>query len=104
MSDVVPINSKNILVGTWRTADGFSDVEVRVAASDDGFDVVVEDSDDGELAEVYDVRWDGHTLRFATHWPTTGRFVKYQLRAVGVDTVGVDYTYSAQEVWVRQKP
>lgn len=101
MSNVAALTAKHPLVGTWRFADPFNAVEFRIAAAPDGFEVQVVDADDETRAEVYDVVWDGEVLRLAVHWPSTGRFTKYALRALTKDSVGVDFTYSGQDTLLR---
>src|ERR1035441_1195955 len=65
------------LTGTWVNGDEYAtEVEYQVSAVGQGFTVRAVDRYDGEEAEVYDVKWDGEALSFATHWPFTGRFVK----------------------------
>ena len=91
----------DLLVGTWRNPGGLSEVEFRIDQSEFGLRVTAQDKTDGELAEIYDVKWDGEALTFAAHWPSTGRLTKYRLQAVKPDVLNVRFTYSDQETWVR---
>lgn len=91
------------LVGTWVNGDEYAtEVEYQVSQHTEGFAVRAVDRFDGEKAEVYDVKWDGEALSFATHWPSTGRFVKCRLQAISPNRVDFTYTYSQQEMWHRK--
>lgn len=104
MSNVLSITAKHPLVGTWRCADDFTSVEFQIVATAAAFNVSATDTEDGEVAEVYDVQWNGEAMTFAVHWVSTGRFTKYKLRAVTQKSVSVDFTYSGQETWLRSTP
>jgi hypothetical protein len=73
-----------------------------VSPAGQGFAVQAVDRFDGEEAEVYDVKWDGEILSFATHWLSTGRFVKCRLLALSANRVDFTYTYTQQEMWHRK--
>ena len=91
------------LVGTWVNGDEYAtEVEYHVSPRAKGFAVRAVDRFDGEKAEVYDVKWDGEALSFATHWPSTGRFVKCRLQAISPNRVDLTYTYTQQEMWHRK--
>ncbi len=76
------------LIGTWVNGDEYvSEIEVEVFPVGEGFGVRAVDGYDGEEAEVYDVKWNGEALSFATHWPSTGRFVKVRLLAISRNRV-----------------
>jgi hypothetical protein len=93
----------HMLVGTWVNGDEYAtDVEYQVSWGSQGFTVRAVDRFDGEEAEVYDVKWDGEALSFATHWPSTGRFVKCRLLAISPNRVDFTYTYTQQEMWHRK--
>ena len=91
------------LVGTWVNGDEYAtEIEYQVSTAEQGFAVRAIDRYDGEEAEVYDVKWDGEALSFATHWPLTGRFVKCRLQAISQNRVDFTYTYTQQEMWHRK--
>ena len=92
------------LVGVWVNGDEYAtEVEYVVSAVGEGFGIRAIDRYDGEEAEVYDVKWDGKVLSFATHWPSTGRFVKCRLQVISQNRVDYTYTYTQQEMWHRKK-
>jgi len=92
------------LVGTWVNGDEYAtDVEYHVSQGSKGFAVRAIDRFDGEEAEVHDVKLDGEALSFATHWPSTGRFVKCRLLAISPNRVDFTYTYTQQEMWHRKE-
>lgn len=91
------------LQGTWRGADGFSDVTIRISRDADG-QWTVDVRDDDETAEVVALDATGERLCFSVHWASNGRFVKYSLLALGDGRVDVRFNYSAQETWLRQDP
>jgi hypothetical protein len=94
---------KPSLVGTWVNGDeSETAVEYKVSLGARGLAVRAIDRFDGEKAEVYDVKWDGEVLTFATHWPSTGRFVKCRLLAISANRVDFTYTYAQQEMWHRK--
>jgi hypothetical protein len=91
------------LVGVWVNGDEYAtDVEYQISQRPQGFAVRAVDRFDGEKAEVYDVKWDGEALSFATHWRSTGRFVKCRLQAISPNRVDFTYTYTQQELWHRK--
>jgi hypothetical protein len=91
------------LVGAWVNGDEYAtEVEYQVSPAGQGFVVRAVDRYDGEEAEVHDVTWDGEVLSFATHWPSTGRFVKCRLQPISQNRVDLTYTYTQQEMWHRK--
>ena len=91
-----------LLVGTWICTDGMSDVAYTIKYRAGKITVTGIDGYDGEKAEIQDVAWVPRrtALRFSAHWPSTGRFVKYEFKVLPDPLrVGVSYTYSAQEIW-----
>jgi hypothetical protein len=97
------IPKSHTLVGTWVNGDEYAtEVEYQVSPAGQGFAVRGVDRHDGEEAEVYDVKWDGEALSFATHWLSTGRFVKCRLQALSANRVDYTYTYTQQEMWHRK--
>jgi hypothetical protein len=91
------------IVGTWVNGHEYgTDVEYQVSQKAQGLAVRAVDRFDGERAQVYDVKWDGEVLTFATYWPSTGRFVKCRLLAISPNRVDFTYTYTHQEMWHRK--
>ena len=94
----------NPLVGTWKCGDGFSDVEISVQFKGDIPSVSVVDKYDDEAPQVFEVLWDAEKgiLSFGTLL-STGRFVKYSFMSSPiVGRAGVTFSYTDQELWVRQ--
>ena len=92
------------LVGTWASADGFeSNVEYIILSKGDGFEVRAVDSYDGEEADVFETKWDGNVLSFATHWNSTGRFSRCRFLAQARDHVDFTYTYTDKDL-LHRKP
>ncbi len=95
---------KHTIVGTWVNGDECAaGVEYQVFEGQTGLAVCAIDRFDGEEAQVYDVKWDGEVLSFATHWPSTGRFIKCRLLLISPNRVDFTYTYTQQEMWHRKK-
>jgi hypothetical protein len=91
------------LVGTWVNGDDYAtEVEYQVSQRPHGFVVRAVDRFDGERAEVYDVKWDGEALSFATHWPSTGRLMKCRFLVISPNRIDFAYTYTQQEMWHRK--
>lgn len=99
-----PSSQSDILVGTWRSADEFgSDVVYRVSKKKAGYSVVACDTHDGELADIFEEKWDENAgiFSFAAHWNSTGRFSRGQLRAITKKQVALTYTYTDTDVLIR---
>lgn len=93
----------NPLVGTWISGNDYgSDVEYTVISDAGGFKVHAVDRDDGEAADVFEVKWDGRILSFATHWNSTGHFLRCRFELVAKNEVSFTYTYTANEIWRRK--
>ncbi len=95
---------RDSLVGCWRSAhDFFSHVEYRVSRQKVGYTVKVRDTNDGEVPDVFEVKWDAkkNVLSFATHWNSTGRFCRNRLAVTATDQVELTYTYTDTDVLVR---
>lgn len=91
------------LVGSWINGDEYAtEVEYQVSQKGRTFAVRAVDRCDGEQAEVYDIKRNGQVLSFATHWPSTGRFVKCRLQALSQNRVDLVCTYTLQEMWHRK--
>lgn len=61
------------------------------------------DTEDDERADVYDVNWDGISLRYCLYWRSTGRFSKERLMLVEKDKVAMTYTYTDEGI-LHRKP
>jgi hypothetical protein len=102
MSQVVDIKSRNPVLGTWKTCDGFSDVQYTVSAEAGKLVVTGVDTHDGEKPEIHDVLWieEKRLLEFTSYWPSTGRSMKYRMRpAIAPGRADITYTYTSQETW-----
>lgn len=75
---------------------------ISIAKDDEEYRVTVVDSNDGEQAEVYEVKYKRDELSFNVHWSSNGRFIKYGLLLTTDKTVRLIYTYSGQETWVKK--
>jgi hypothetical protein len=92
------------LAGSWVSGTEFgSEIEYIVTPHASDFKVRAIDRYDNEVADVFEINWDGQVLSFATYWNSTGRFLRCRLQAVGRDEVEYTYTYTAQETWHRKK-
>ena len=93
----------HVLVGVWVSADEYaSEVEYSVTAKGMTFSVKAIDGHDGEVADVFEVKWDGEVLSFATHWNSTGRFSRCRLEALSKNRVSLTYTYTDNEIFHRK--
>lgn len=72
MGNVVPIASSHPLIGTWVSDEGDSSVSITICGCTNGFGVTALDRADGEELTVTEVTWNGKTLSFRTHVPSTG--------------------------------
>lgn len=88
-------------IGQWTTSDGLSSVVVLIEKKSKEYSILVVDQSDSEEAEVYDIKSEEGVLFFKVHWASNGQFVKYQFRLLSENTVGVTYTFSAQETWLK---
>ena len=93
------------IVGVWRSIGDFgSQVEYHVRKKGSGYSVSARDVSDGELAEVFEVKWDAKAcaLSFAVHWSSTGRFARCRLQLTEPDQVELTYTFTDTEPLVRR--
>jgi len=90
------------LLGTWRCADGFSDITITVAQDHNG-QLTVNVSDSDEQAELMALDVTGERVNFSVHWQSNGRLVKYSVLALGDGRVDVRFNYSGQETWLRSE-
>lgn len=92
------------LGGNWVSGTEYgSEIEFIVTPRTGGFKVRAIDRYDNEVADVFEINWDGQVLSFATYWNSTGRFLRCRLQALGQDEVDYTYTYTAQETWHRKE-
>jgi len=91
------------LVGSWVSGTEYgSEIEYIVTPHGDTFKVRAIDQFDGEVADVFEVKWDGQILSFATHWNSTGRFMRCRLEAIAKNEASYTYTYTTNETWHRK--
>ena len=93
------------LVGVWRSVGDFgSQVEYHVQKKGSGYAVSARDASDGELADVFEEKWDAGAcaLTFAVHWNSSGRFLRCRLLLTGADQVELTYTFTDTEPLVRK--
>jgi len=104
MGNVYELNARNPFLGTWRSCDGFSDVEYTVAVSEGKLIVSGIDKSDGEAAEIRNVAWSAAmlVLTFEAYWPSSGQLTKNRFTlAPKSGRANVTYSYTAQETWER---
>jgi hypothetical protein len=104
MRDVIAINSKHPLVGTWRPDDEDESAEYTITAAAGGFTFTVSGVDryDGEPFEVSNVTWDGNVLRFRSVMRSTNWVLEHEFRSLGDNDV--EHRYTRCEVWHRVAP
>lgn len=91
------------LVGSWVNGDEYAtETEYIVSSHGSGFRVRAIDRYDGEVGDVFEVKWDGETLSFAVHWNSTGRFLRCRLVAISKNRVSYTYTFTDNETWQRK--
>ncbi len=91
------------LVGIWESADEYcSEVEYSVTSEGANFGVTAIDGYDGEVADIFEVKWDGEVLSFSTHWNSTGWFSRCRLQALSKNRVSLTYTYTGNEIYHRK--
>ncbi|WP_438481302.1 hypothetical protein [Oleiharenicola lentus] len=98
------ISKIDLHVGIWRSSDEFgSDLEYRITKKKTGYSVVACDSNDGELADIFEEKWDAKTgiFSFAAHWNSTGRFARYRFFLTSKDKMTLTYTYTDSETLIR---
>jgi len=92
------------LVGSWISGtESGSEIEYVVTSHGSGFKVKAIDRFDGEVADVFEKKWDGRILSFGTLWNSTGRFLRCRFQAVAKNEVSYTYTYTANETWHRKQ-
>jgi hypothetical protein len=91
------------LVGSWISGtESGSEIEFVVKSHVSGFKVKAIDKFDGEVADVFEIKWDGRILSFGTLWNSTGRFLRCRFLATAKDEISYTYTYTANEIWHRK--
>jgi hypothetical protein len=91
------------LVGKWVSGtESGSEIEYTVTSHANGFRVRAIDQYDGEVADVFEIKWDGLILSFGTLWNSTGRFLRCRFQAIAKNEVSYTYTYTANETWHRK--
>ncbi len=96
---------KSPIVGIWRSVGEFgSQVEYHVRKKGPGYSVSARDASDGELADVFEEKWDAgaRALTFAVHWKSTGRFLRCRIQLIEPDQVELTYTFTDTEPLVRK--
>ena len=94
---------KHPLVGSWVNGDEYAtETEYIVTSHDTGFRVRAVDRYDGEVLDVFEVKWDGQTLSFGTLCNSTGRFLRCRMETISKNRVSFTYTYTANETWHRK--
>ena len=104
MGNVHELGPRNPFLGTWRSCDGFTDVEYTIAMEDGKLVVSGFDKSDGEAAEIRNVVWspDKSILSFEAYWPSSGQLTKFRFAlAPKSGRASVTYSYTAQETWER---
>lgn len=93
----------HLLIGVWVSAtEHASDVEYTVTSKGATFNVTAIDGFDGEVADIFEVKWDGEVLSFAAHWNSTGRFSRCRLQALSKNRASFTYTYTDNETYHRK--
>lgn len=96
-------NEVDYLVGTWRCPDVLSFVAIHISKINGQYQVSAIDEDDGENADVYDVREENGDLFFATHWSSTGRLIKFKFLVTAEGVANVTLAYTEKETWLKAK-
>jgi hypothetical protein len=102
MGKVVALSKMKRLCGSWKSCDGFSDIEFTIEMKGNTLTVSGTDREDGEVAEIHGLVWDETTLvlSFSAYWRSSGRFTKYRFMPSPVrGRAEVTFTYTAQELW-----
>jgi hypothetical protein len=101
--DSIKKPNRDLLVGAWTSGDEYSsDVEFTILRGGKSYTVEVRDGYDGEMADVFEIAWDGKVLSFATHWNSTGRFARYRIRLLSANRIDVTYTYTETAMYHRK--
>jgi hypothetical protein len=108
MSYVYPVTPDHPLCGTWVALcpeDSCDPVhtEYTISVVDGQFSVTGVDPVDGEKFMIYDVGYDGESIRFASLMPSTGRTGHNWMRVVDKDKVEFRFTFTERELWVKKR-
>jgi hypothetical protein len=76
--------------------------EYTISVVDGQFRVTGIDPVDGEEFIIYDVGYDGESIRFVSHMPSTGRTGHNWMRIVDKDKVEYRFSFTERELWVRK--
>jgi len=76
--------------------------EYTITVVDGQFRVTGVDPMDGEEFMIYDVAYDGESIRFVSLMPSTGRTGRNWMRIVDKDKVEYRFTFTERELWVRK--
>jgi hypothetical protein len=76
--------------------------EYIITVVDGQFRVTGVDPMDGEEFMIYDVAYDGESIRFVSLMPSTGRTGRNWIRIVDKDKVEYRFTFTERELWVRK--
>jgi len=76
--------------------------QYTISVIDEQFRVTGLDSVDGEEFMIYDVGYDGESIRFVSLMPSTGRTGRNWMRIVDKDKVEYRFTFTERELWVRK--
>ena len=107
MSYIYPVTPDHPLCGTWvamcpdESCD-YPRTEYTISVADGQFYVTGIDPVDGEQFIIYDVGYDGESIRFVSNMPSTGRTGRNWLRIVDRDKVEFRFTFTERELWVRK--
>jgi hypothetical protein len=71
-------------------------MEYRVSGRQPRYTVSVRDFEDGEKADIFEVKWHSRigVLSFAAYWNSTGRFMRGRLQTISTSQVDLTYTFT----------
>jgi hypothetical protein len=106
MFHALPVNHDNPLCGTWSAPASEDKNDVRtqytVSVVDEQFHVVGVDPIDGEEFLIFDVGYDGESLRFTSLMPSTQSRARVWMRIINRDRIECRWTITETEIWHRQ--
>jgi hypothetical protein len=107
MSYVYPVSAEHPLCGTWIAicpddSCDYPRTQYTISVVDEQFRVTGVDPMDGEEFIIYDVGYDGESIRFVSLMPSTGRTGRNWMRIVDKDKVEYRFTFTERELWVRK--
>jgi len=76
--------------------------QYTIAVVDEQFRVTGVDIVDGEEFMIYDIGYDGESIRFVSLMRSTGRTGRNWMRVVDKDRVEYRFTFTERELWVRK--